>query len=224
QSCRTVPTRAPPPNDIDVIADDAALQSAMSTLITRVTEWQTNLNSTLAALADVLAADTDATRVAAAQTEQASVNAALSAISTWLEYPTFNNAHGATTCAGFNSRDPSTLAPTKGHSVQLDPFKSAIATRSAQVTVRVAEISGYLGTVTQDPVTGDISGGSGFYLDRARAINLRLHTMGGSLSAVKSAEKGLSALEQFKKNKQDAVAVYQGVMVATLLRAPANGT
>src|SRR5690606_7823773 len=41
---------------------------------------------------------------------------------------------------------------------------------------------------------------------------------------VKSAEKGLSALEQFKKNKQDAVAVYQGVMVATLLRAPANGT
>src|SRR5690606_16324959 len=106
----------------------------------------------------------------------------------------------------------------------LDPFKSAIATRSAQVTVRIAEISGYLGTVTQDPVTGDISGGSGFYLDRARAINLRLHTMGGSLSAVKSAEKGLSALEQFKKNKQDAVAVYQGVMVATLLRAPANGT
>jgi hypothetical protein len=215
----------PPPATLpDTIANDAALQAAMTTLISKVTQWQTNLNSALSALTSVLAVDTDPTRVSAAQAEQSSVNAALSAISTWLAYPTFNTSHGQTTCAGFNSYNPALLAPTKGYSAQLDPFKSAITTRSSQVTTRVSQVSGYLGTVTQDPGTGDISGGSGFYLDRARAVNLRLHAMGGSLTAVKGADRGIGALNQFKKNKEDAVAVYQSVMAATLMRAPANGT
>jgi hypothetical protein len=214
----------PPANLPDTIADDAILQAAMTTLISKVTQWQTNLNSQLTALTSVLAADSDATRAAAATAEQSSVNAMLTAIATWSAYPTFNTAHGETTCAGFNAKDPSTLAPTKGYSVQLNALKTAIATRSIAASARATAVSGYLGTVTQDPSTGDINGGSGLYLDRARALNLRLHTMGGSLSQLKGADKAIAALDQFKKNKQDALAVYASVMVVSQLRAPGNGT
>jgi hypothetical protein len=217
QECVMTPT----PDTIQAKAD---LQVSMATLISKVTQWQTNLNSTLSALTAVLAVDVDPTRTAAVATEQASVNAVLPAIATWLAYPTFNTAHGQTTCAGFNAFNPATLAPTKGYSVQLDPFKAAIATRSSQVSTRVGQVLGYLGAITQDPANGDITGGSGFYLDRARAINLRLHAMGGSLSQVKGADKGIAALNQFKKNKEDAVTVYASTMVAVLMRAPANGT
>jgi len=208
----------------DVISNNTTVQTAMTTLISLVGQWQTNLNSHLTSLTAVLAADLDAARKAAAQTEQTDINTALTAISTWLGLSSFNTAHGQTTCAGFNAYNAALLAPTKGYTTQLNAFKSAITTRSGQATARIAAVTTYLGSVTQDPANGDITGGSGFYLDRAKAINLRLHAMGGSLSQLKGADKGIAALNAFKKNKEDALAVYTSVMTVSQLRAPGNGT
>jgi hypothetical protein len=208
----------------DVVAAYATVQTAMTTLVTKATQWQTNLNSSLTALADIVAVDTNAGRITAKNTEQTSINTALSGIAVWLAYPNFNTSHGQTTCAGFNGYNAALLAPTKGYTTQLNAFKTIITNRTSQVTTRIAEVSGYLGTVTQSSITGDITGGSGFYLDRAYAINLRLHAMGGSLSALISADKSIEALNQFKKNKEDAIIVYQGVMTVSLMKAPANGT
>jgi hypothetical protein len=220
QSCATV--NVPPLTDF--ITPFATVQTAMSTLITKVGQWQTNLNSSLTALANVVAVDTNAGRITAKNTEQTSINTALAGITAWLAHPDFNTSHGQTTCAGFNGYNAALLAPTKGYTTQLNAFKTIITNRSSQVTTRISEVSGYLGSVTQSPANGDITGGSGFYLERAYAINLRLHAMGGSLSALISTDKSIEALNQFKKNKQDAVIVYQGVMVVSLMKAPANGT
>lgn len=208
----------------DVIANLASIQTAMSTLLSKISNWQTNLNSTTSALSAIAAVDLDSARITTKNTEQTSVTNTLSAITTWLAYPDFNTAHGQTTCAGFNAYNASLLAPTKAYTTQLNTLKAAITARSSQITTRLGEVTGYLGGVTQDPSSGDITGGSGFYLSRAKAMNLRLHAMGGSLSALKGADKSIAALDQFSKNKDDAVAVYQTAMVATLLRAPANGT
>jgi hypothetical protein len=208
----------------DTIQAKASLQTDMSDLISKVTQWQTNLTSTTAALALVAAADTDAGRLTAKNTEQSSVTTMQAAITTWLAYPTFNTGHGEVTCAGFYAHNAALLAPTKGYSTQLNTFKSAITTRSSQVTTRISQVSGYLGAVTQNLTTGDLTGGSGFYLERARYVNLRLHTMGGSLSALKGIDRSIASLGQFKKNTEDTLATYQLVMVASMLKAPANGT
>jgi len=49
----------------DVIASYATVQNAMTTLVTKATQWQTNLNNSLTALANIIAVDTDVTRIAA---------------------------------------------------------------------------------------------------------------------------------------------------------------
>ena len=220
QSCATV--NVPPLTDF--ITSFATVQTAMATLITKATQWQTNLNSSTSALTAVAAVDTDTVRLAAKGVEQNSITTALAGIAVWLAYPDFNTGHGQVTCAGFNGYNAALLAPTKGYTTQLNAFKTIITNRTSQVTTRISQVSGYLGTVTQSSTTGDITGGSGFYLDRAYAINIRLHLMGGSLSALIGADKGIEALSQFKKNKEDAVIVYQSVMIVSLMKAPANGT
>ena len=225
-SCTSAVNPTPPPATLDTIAPDVAVQAAMSSLLTEVGTLQTILTNTVTALNALLVVEKDAARLAARTTELNSVNAALVAITTWLAYPTFNTAMSPypVDCLAFNAYNASTLAPTKGYSTQLSAFKSALTTRSSQVTTRIGETTGYLGSVVQSPSNGDITGGSGFYLDRAKALNLRIHTMGGSLTTLKGTQRGVGALDQLSKSKQDSVDVYKFVIVASILKAPANGT
>jgi len=208
----------------DVITTFPEIHAALNELISLVGQWQTNLDTHLSALTAVLAADADAGRQAAATQEQTDINTFKAAATTWLALPDFNTAHGQTTCTAFNGYNALLLAPTKAYTDDLNTLKAAIATRTAQATARAAAAAGYLGSVVQDLATGDITGGSGFYLDRAKAVNLRLHAMGGSLSQLKGAERGINALDQFKKNKEDALDVYSSVLRVSKLRAPGNGT
>jgi hypothetical protein len=218
-------TLAVPPLLVDTIATYAQLVTDLNALKTLVTSWQTNLNASLSALSTIASIDTDTARLTDKNNEQSSINTALSALTVWAALLDFKPVPvSVTTCVAFNGYNAALLAPTKLYTTNLNTFKSAISSRQGYLSTRTSQVSGYLGSVTQDLSSGDLTGGSGFYSNRAKIINLRLHLMTGTLVAVKNSERSSGAMDQLSKSKNEAVSTYQTVMFASAFKAPANGT
>lgn len=213
---------AVPPALNDTISNDPNIAAAMNYIITKVGLLKTTLQSEKSAI--LANTDTDSSRINDKNLNSASIDIMIAAINTWQSYPTFNTAHGKTTCASFNSYNPSPLAPTKGYDTQIQALKTALQTRLIACTNRETQINTYLGSVIQDINTGSITSTSGFYGERAKILDLRLNLLGGSLSTYISSLKSTDAVSQQKSTTLNAQDVYSSVLKTTKLKAPSNGT
>lgn len=210
-----------PPNP-DVISSDPAVTAALNDIITKVNTVKTILQSERSEI--LLNTDTDLTRSSETNANKLSIEAAISAIDAWLAYPNFNTAHGKTTCVDFFAYNPSLLAPTKGYDTQIQALKNALLLRKSYYPTRESQILSYLGAVTQNTGTGELTATSGMYGDRAKLFDLRLNLIGGSLAIYQASLKSSNAIVQQKNallNKQD---VYNSFLKTTKLKAPSNGT
>lgn len=210
-----------PPPLPDVIANDPAIQATAIAMVSAVNDWKTFLNTMKSA---VVTFDTDPTRAAENQAAIDDIDAAIVIIDDWLALPNFDTNHGQTTCAGFNSYNVNLLNPTKFRAAELQLLKDEIAARVAFGGTRLGQLSGYLGSITQDLNSGDVTAKDGFYGTRWGFIDLRLNLISGSLTQLKGMEQAQNAQDELKKSNDNAAATYDGVMKAVLFNAPAAGT
>lgn len=204
----------------DAITTYPAVQTLKTNLVTAVNDLKTFL------LAEVVVIPTNDP---ANQTQnQAAIdninNVIIPALNTWLAYVDFNTAHGQTTCTGFNNYNSNLLAPTKLHSTQLSALQTAINSRSSFVTTRTAQVLGYLGTITQDLSTGELTSQTGLYGKRYGFLALRLHALDGSLSKLKALMNGRDSQNSIKANITNTKNTYMSIVPTSLLKAPGNGT
>lgn len=204
----------------DAITSYPAVQTLKTNLVTAVNDLKTFLLAEVA-----LIPTTDPINQAANQAAIDNINnVIIPALDTWLAYNDFNTAHGQTTCAGFNTYNANLLAPTKLHSVQLTALQSAVNSRVSFVGTRVSQITGYLGTITQDLNTGELTASTGLYGKRYGFLLLRLHALDGSLSKLKALQGGKDGQNSIKANITNTKNTYMSILPTTLLKAPGNGT
>jgi hypothetical protein len=205
----------------DLIQTNAALQAAVTSLVANVNSLKSIL---LAEASAIYTADPDPTRQAEATAALNDINnIIIPAIDTWLALADYNTAHGQTTCAGFNAYNPVSLGPTKLQAADIAALTTALGTRSTFNTTRQSQLGGYLGTMTQNLSTGDVTG-SGFYFQRWSFLQLRLNMLGGSLLALKGFERALTAQDEQIANVNAGKAAYELVLQCTGFAAPGNGT
>lgn len=209
------------PSGMDVIANNAIIQGLMTQLISEVSALK---SLALAEQAVILITDPNATRNNQNITAKNNINNTLiPALDLWLSYVSFNTAHGQTTCSGFNSYNPALLGNTKLQTAVINALISALNNRSSFIATRIVQLNTNLGTISQDLMTGEVSG-TGLYIDRLRFIQLRLNLLGGSLITVLSNTRALAAQEEQKNNILNAAASYASFLKTSALTAPSNGT
>lgn len=213
QQCSNTPV-------LNTIAPNVAIQSVFNTMFTAVNDLKSYVLTTQS---EIFASDPDIARQTQNNAAMNDINNIVTAIDNWLALVDFNTAHGQSTCTGFNSYNPALLGSTKLQSGDLATFKTAILTRQAFVSNRVAQIDGHLGSLSQDLNTGDVTG-SGFYFERWRFILLRLSLFGGSLIGLKSIDRSLNAQNDLKAQADLVKSVYSELLTCVVLSAPTNGT
>lgn len=206
----------------DTIADYPAIHTLKDNLVSAINDLITALTSEVAA---IITNDSNTSRQTQNDTAIDYINnTILPALNTWIAYPDFNTAHGETTCSGFNSHNPATLAPTKLHSTELTALQTALNDRSTFLTTRTSQLDTNLGTIVQDVSTGDITSSSGLYGQRYGFLSLRLNSFGGSLIQLVSLENSITAQEQVKTNLLQTKSTYYSILPTSLFQAPASGT
>lgn len=208
------------PPSVDTFVNIPEMHQAMDDAVTAMSAYLSACNLQINAIQQLITLDPQ--NASAAQTELISVNTVKAAVETWLAYNDFNINHGTATCAAFNSKDASTLSPTKGYSVQLNALNNALNLRASEMISRNDFIVNKLGDVTQTS-KGEISG-SGLYFSRAQIINMRLHLISGSLTNLNNVDRSSNTLDENIKSSKSASNVYSSVMSATTLKTTANGS
>lgn len=199
----------------------AGMHTWLNGLKNVVTHLQSYVATTVSA---IHTSDTDPTRAAQASAAVSNANTFLAALSTWMAYPDFNTSHGQTTCPGFNSYNPALLGNTKLQLTPLNVLTAALNNRLTFLnTTRVPQIDGYLGSLSQDMNTGEVTG-SGFYLQRYNFLLLRLNRLGGSLFKVKGSDTAINAQIGLQSAAQNDKNTYSTLLRVTTLTAPSNGT
>ena len=211
----------PGPPPLAVIATYTALRDAADELKSKIMFIEAILNDELTALTNN--PDTNAARLVDRTAALASLNTALTAITTWKAYEDWNTAHGQTTVAGFYSYNPALLYPTKYQIANITAIRDALSTRLSFAGTRAAQISGYLGNITQG-AEGEITSTTGMYGRRGAAINLRLNLIGGSLQKIIAIMRSSGALDEQKNMVRQTVESYETLMTAIKLESAANGT
>ncbi len=210
------------PGGPDVISTYPAVQTLNTNLIAAVNAFKSFL---LAEVAVIVTNDPDSGNQSLNNAAINNINnVIIPALNTWLAYVDFNTAHGQTTCAGFNGYNSNLLAPTKLHSTQLAALQSAVNARSSFVTTRTSQVLGFLGTITQDLNTGELTSSTGLYGKRYGFLLLRLHTLDGSLSKLKALQNGKTAQDSIKANITNTKNTYMSILPTSLLKGPGNGT
>ncbi|HLD91592.1 MAG TPA: hypothetical protein VI911_11395 [Patescibacteria group bacterium] len=207
--------------DPDIIEDYAPMQAAATSCKNAVQDWEDFINTLFS---QIVTTDTDITRSAQNIASKADITSAISIIDVWQALADFDTNHGQTTAAGFNSYDVNLLNPTKFRAAELQPLKDELTARQAFLTIRMAQLNSYLGTIVQNLTDGSITSSSGFYGTRFGFITLRLHILMGSLTELKGLEQGQAAQQQMQDANNIAANTYDGIMKASLFRAPAAGT
>lgn len=205
----------------DTIATYPDMVTALNNLISSVNTLKTFL---ISEASSVYTSDYDSTRKTQSQAAIDNINnVIIPAINTWLAYSDFNTAHGQTTCVGFYSYNPTLLGATKLQTSQITALLSALTARLTFASSRQSQLTSYLGSITQDLSTGDVTG-DGLYFERWSFIQLRLNMLGGSLFALKGYERAQGAQDDQIANINAANATYSLILKTTAFAAPASGT
>jgi hypothetical protein len=217
----TTPVGGGSPTTTSTIENDPVIQGLASDIVTLVGELVAFLNATKSIM--LANPDTNTSRLMQSNAAANKINIAVVNLSAWLDYPTFSTGHGQTTCPDFNSYNPYLLPQSKFRNDSRDILTGLLTLRTSDISSRSAEVLGYLGGVTQDPQSGDVSSYLGFYGERFRIISMRLHIMSGSLSKLQGSQMGVDAQVQAKAANDNALAVYESLMVCKRFVSPAGG-
>lgn len=212
----------------DQIVTYPEVVTALADLVTKLNTYKSYLQ---AEVATVYLADKDPTRKTQNQAAADYINnTTIPAINAWLALADFdtNTFYPMTmilenTCLSWNAYDYTTLGPTKLQPSQINILKSAISARAAFVGTRQTQLISYLGSITQDPSTGETTG-SGLYFERWSFIQLRLNMLGGSLFALKGYERAGKAQDEQISNIKLANASYALFLTCSQFQSPATGT
>jgi hypothetical protein len=219
---RAITVSTPPP-PVDVIESYPAVQTALNNVITAVN----NYNSFLTTMSSgIYLSDYDATRQSQTVTAKNNIdNIIKPAITLWTSYNNYNTSHGQSSVSGFYGYNTALLQPTKGNPVQLNALKSAITTRKTFVdTVRIPQLTSYLGNVVQNISNGEVTSKSGLYGERALALSLRINVMTGSLTKVISLQNAKTAQQAIVASNETNAEAYDLLMKVSKFKAPASNT
>lgn len=204
----------------EIVGPSVVMQQAAIDLKAAVQAWEDFLNGTDAS---VVTFDIDGARAAQNTASKADISNAIVVIDAWQllqDFDTVTPVPGS--CAAFDTFPAGSFQPSKFRSTELQDIKDEITARQAFITTRESELNTNLGTVTQDFNNGDITGGSGFYLKRFRFVDMRLNTVGGSLSKLRGIERGQDAQQQIQNSNDITEDALVDVMAASAFRAPAT--
>lgn len=215
QSC----TAGTPPAS-DVIANNATIQTLSTNIITQVNNWKSFLT---ASIPFIITNDPDPIKQAQNDAAIADINNSISVIDTWLLAPTFDTAHGQTSCSGFNAYNPFLLSATKFRTDKFNTLKNEIIARLAFIVTRIVEVNTNLGSITQNLTNGQITASSGLYGGRFPFINLRLNLMAGTLKKLEGLKLAQRAQDESVDFNSQTASAYSSVMFVTLLAAPSTG-
>ena len=200
----------------DSIVPDTVVRALIDSLKLKVENTLLNLNDQLAALN--ANSDTDP-NINIAKTN---IQNYIPLLQEWLDLPDYVTIP-AGTCLIFNSFNVNTLPLSKGRFSELNKLDTALRARDLEITTRSNQIDTKLGTVTQDP-KGNILTSTGFYGERAVALNIRLNAIGGSLTVFLQNGLGVEALGEQKKIALDTESFLRQTLEVSELTAHANGT
>lgn len=208
----------PPP---DVIAAYPAVQAALTAVITAVSNYNTFLTTQSSI---IYTTDYDTSRQPTSLVAKSNIDTIIKpAIATWTAYNNYNTAHGQTTFAGFYAYNTALLQPTKGNPIQLGILKTAVIARKTFVdSIRIPQLTGYLGTVSQNLSDGSIISQSGLYGERSLGLNLRLGVMTGSLTKVVGLTKGQQAQQNIIDSNTSNLSAYDLIIKVSKFKAPAS--
>ena len=194
-------------------------------LKSRVADWKTILQNQKTEILAVDAIDTDATHNTENAAAVADIDNAIAEIDSWLAIQDFDDRSLPNDCDDFYDLDETDFDPAKLTSTVIQIIKDEVTARTAYISTRTTQVSGYLGTVGQDLGTGDLNGsGSGFYEDRFQVINIRLNLLGGSLNKKLSTIKGKDAQGAIQQTNDNASNTYASAIKVSKFRAPASNT
>jgi hypothetical protein len=187
----------------DIVVDSSDMIQASTDLQAAVQAWEDFINNTDST---IVTTDTNGTRAAENTAAKADIANTISVIDTWQalqEYDTTTSY--PISCITFDTLPSSTFDPSKFRDTELDILKTEIIARESFNT-------------------GEILGGTGFYIQRFRFIDMRLNAIGGSLSELKGIESGQEAQQQSQNANDNAEIALAGVMTASAFRSPATNT
>jgi hypothetical protein len=182
-------------------AGDSAFMAAIKTIIdTNVGDWETRLNAELAALNLNDATGAEATQITAAK---GLVNGHKTTIDTWQAFP-------------------STGVGTSRFGTNLPALETALGARPAQITARIPEITGALGTLSQ---AGDGSfSGAGQYFNLFDNLNTRLNKAGGTLRTYYDSGLAVTLFSQMITNLTNQYNRDSAIWLVQVFSADATGT
>ena len=208
-------------NGYETIVTFPEVHTDLADLISKINTYKSYLQ---AEVATIYLLDSNTTRKTESQAAANNINnIIIPAINAWLALADFDTNHMQAGCTNFNNYDISLLNPTKLRPAELNILKAAISSRASFIVTRQAQLIGYLGSVTQDLSTGEVTGVN-LYFERWSFIQLRLALLGGSLLALKGFERAESAQNDQISNYNIAVAAYALFLKCSQFQAPATGT
>lgn len=191
----------------DVISNNPTIQTLCNEIVALVTSWKDRLNTELNNIPT-----TDTIRNTENQAAINNINAIIPVIETWQALGLFDANHGQTTCVGFYSYNVANLNPTKFRAVELLPLKNILSSRGVFATNRTSEVAGWLGNVTQNMETGDVSVLSGLYGVRYGILNVRLNLINGSARRIRSLEMAYNAQNDMINSNNLTLMSYAGIV------------
>jgi len=207
---------------VDTIQNHAGMQQAAIDMKAAVQAWEDFMNTTYGFI-PTIGVDPDVGRQVENDAARQDITDSIVVVDTWQLILDFDTSHGQTTCVGFDGINVSLLNPTKFRAAEMQPLKDEMTARAVFIATRITQLEGYLGSVTQDINSGEITAASGFYGIRARIIDMRLNLMGGTQTKLAGFDRGQGAQQELKNSNVNAGAVYKSIVTSSSFRSPSTG-
>lgn len=215
-----VPPALPTPS---YLASDPIIQGLLTDLKTLVQEWENFLNNEKIIILSVT--DSNSTRTSQNSLATGNINTTISAIDTWQAVQDFDTTT-VPPVIGFDSLPESYFQQAKLQPTTLQALKNSITSRTSYRTTRISQLSGanYLGSITQDLSSGNITATTGLYGERMLFIDMRINAVSGTLTEIVSFSGAKTAQEQSKQASNIAAQGAALAMKATKAVAPGIDT
>jgi len=213
----------------DVYSSNSNVQALIGQLKSLVQEWEGILNNQKSIIPTD---DPDSTRDSGNSSAVSDIDDTIAIIDSWQSVQDFDTStslpsgSNGSGCVAFGTLTEGYFQQSKLAPTTLQILKDEVGPRSSFISSRLADITGndYLGSVNQDINDGSVLGTEGLYGDRFLFINLRLNTIGGTLSRKINIDRVIEVQEQIKENAELSKEALDLTISATKLNAPGTGT
>lgn len=211
----------------DIRQPSPEFQGHLTDLKDLVQEWEDILNSQKSIIPFAPNPDPNSPRQAGNDAAVADINNAISIIDTWQAVQDFDTTTSLPLdCDDFENMIEDDFEQSKALPITLQTLKDELVARSLYASTRESDLKGntYLGSVSQDLNTGEITAYNGLYGERMRFIDMRINSAGGSLTTLVGLKNGKNFTNTLKAVSENAGGALSLVMAASLVAAPGLDT